>query len=196
MARNEGRRRELADAGITVLAEAGARGLTHRAVDRAAGVPAGTTTNYFRSRAALLQGLVARIGERLAPSEAFLAERAGRAPTRALFAEYLRGIVDRLLADRDVAIALFELRLESIRRPEVAEVLAESRRAGFAADVAFNAEAGLPGGAREIALFHHAIDGLLLDRLTDPLLPDESIDDVVEALVDGLLPASGPPVAS
>ena len=39
MARNDDRRRALADAGLEVLADAGARGLTHRAVDRAAGVP-------------------------------------------------------------------------------------------------------------------------------------------------------------
>lgn len=70
----------------------------------------------------------------------------------------------------------------------VAEVLGAWPRAGFAADVEFNAAAGLPGDARHIALFHYAIDGLLLDRLTTPLMPDESLDDIVDALVDGLLP--------
>ncbi|MBD0862866.1 TetR family transcriptional regulator [Gordonia sp. zg691] len=188
MVRNDDRRRALADAGIRVLAGAGARGLTHRAVDRTAGVPVGTTTNYFRSRADLLTGLVERIGERLAPSAEFVAERAGLTPTRELFAEYLRDIVDRLLANREVTIALLELRLEGIRRPEVAEIIVEWRRAGFAGDVAFNEQAGLPGDARHIALFHYATDGLLLDQLTGPLLPDEPIDGIVAALVDGLLP--------
>lgn len=188
MARNDARRRDLADAGIRVLAESGARGLTHRAVDQAAGAPIGTTTNYFRSRSELLQGLVERIGQRLAPSQQFLDERAGRTPTRELFADYLRGIVDRLLANREVTVALFELRLESIRRPEVAEVLGDWLRAGFAADVDFNTAAGLPGSSRHIALFHYAVDGLLLDRLTTPLMPEESLDDIVAALVDGLLP--------
>lgn len=108
--------------------------------------------------------------------------------TRELFAEYLRNVVERLLAHREVTIALLELRLESIRRPEVAEVLGAWLRAGFAADVEFNAAAGLPGDARHIALFHYAVDGLLLDRLTTPLMPDESLDDIVDALVDGLLP--------
>ena len=102
MARNDDRRRALADAGLEVLADTGARGLTHRAVDRAAGVPVGTTTNYFRSRSALLTGLVERIYERLAPSDDFIAERAGRTPTRELFAEYLRNIVERLMANRTV----------------------------------------------------------------------------------------------
>ncbi|AFR46680.1 transcriptional regulator, TetR family [Gordonia sp. KTR9] len=188
MVRNDDRRRALADAGLEVLADSGARGLTHRAVDRAAGVPVGTTTNYFRSRSALLTGLVERIYERLAPSDDFIAERAGRTPTRDLFAEYLRNIVERLLADREVTIALIELRLEGIRRPEVAEIIVEWRRTGFAGDVAFNEQAGLPGSAREIALFHFAVDGLLLDQLTGPLLPDVPLDDIVDALVDGLLP--------
>ncbi|GGR26916.1 TetR/AcrR family transcriptional regulator [Agromyces mediolanus] len=188
MAKNEARRRALADAGLDVLAREGSRGLTHRAVDEAAAVPAGTTSNYFRSREALIAGLVDRIGERLAPSEADLAARAGAEPSPELFADYLRDIVRRLTSEREVTLALFELRLESTRRPELAAVLGAWQRAGFEADVAFNTGAGLPGGAREIALFHYAIDGLLLDRLTSPIDPGTSTDEVVDALVAGLLP--------
>ncbi len=180
----------LADAGLAVLARDGARGLTHRAVDREAGVPLGTASNYFRSRDALIAGLVERIGRRLAPSEEFLREREGRTPSRALFTEYLQNIAHRLLGDREVAVALFELRLESIRRPEVAALFGQWRREGFAADVAFNARAGLPGGEREIALFHYAMDGLLWDRLAGPLMPQVGTEEIVEALVDGLLPDS------
>ncbi|MGX1933897.1 TetR/AcrR family transcriptional regulator [Microbacterium resistens] len=190
MAKNDARRAALADAGLAVLAREGSRGLTHRAVDEAAGVPTGTTSNYFRSRDALMAGLFERIGARLAPTPEDLALRAGQQPSRALFADYLRDIVRRLCADREVALALFELRLESARRPELSAVLAPWLRAGFEGDVAFNETAGLPGGRREIALFHYAIDGLLLDRLTTPIEPDLPVDDVVDALVDGLLPES------
>ena len=187
MARNEARRRALADAGIAVLAREGSRGLTHRAIDEAAGVPSGTASNYFRTREALIAGLVDRIGERLAPTEADLERRSGATPSRALFADYVRDIVRRLTEEREVTLALFELRLESSRRPELAAVLSAWQRAGFEADVAFNTGAGLPGGAREIALFHYAIDGLLLDRLTTPIDPSTSTDEVVDALVAGLL---------
>lgn len=93
----------------------------------------------------------------------------------------------RLTDDRDVTLALFELRLESSRRPELAALLGAWQRAGFDADVAFNTAAGLPGGRREIALFHYAIDGLLLDRLTSPIDPDTSTDEIVDDLVTGLL---------
>ena len=53
----------IADAAVTVLARDGLRGLTHRAVDAEAGLAAGSTSNYFRSRAALLQSIVARLEE-------------------------------------------------------------------------------------------------------------------------------------
>lgn len=188
MARNEERRRLLADAGVSVLARHGARGLTHRAVDRAAEVPPGTASNYFRSRDALIAALVRRIGERLAPTPEDLAARAHQDADRELFADYLRDIVRRLTANREVTLALFELRLESSRRPEVADMLAAWRRSAFEADVAFNESAGLPGGAREIALFHYAVDGLLLDRLTTPLMPSASTDEIIDDLVAGLLP--------
>ncbi|MCS5717747.1 TetR/AcrR family transcriptional regulator [Herbiconiux sp. CPCC 205763] len=187
MAKNEDRRRALTDAGLSALARFGARGLTHRAVDQIAGVPAGTTSNYFRSRDTLIAGLVDRIGERLAPTAEDLERRASADPSPALFADYIRDIVRRLSSDREVTLALFELRLESSRRPEVAAVLGAWQRAGFEGDVAFNSEAGLPGGRREIALFHYAIDGLLLDRLTNPIDPETSTDAIIDDLVAGLL---------
>lgn len=187
MAKNETRRRAIADAGLRILAAQGSRGLTHRAVDQEAGIPVGTTSNYFRSRESLIEGLVERIGERLAPTDDDLARRAAGSPSPALFADYLRDIVRRLSDDREVTLALFELRLESSRRAELAAVLGAWQRAGFDGDVAFNSAAGLPGGRREIALFHYAIDGLLLDRLTTPIDPETSTDDIIDDLVAGLL---------
>ena len=59
MVRNDERRSALADAGIRVLADEGARGLTHRAVDAAAGTPRGTASNYFPSRDELIAALTA-----------------------------------------------------------------------------------------------------------------------------------------
>jgi hypothetical protein len=113
---------------------------------------------------------------------------AARPPSRQLFADYIRDIVTRLTAERDVTLALFELRLEAARRPELREVVGEWLRTGFAGDVEFNRAAGLPGGPAEIALFHYAIDGLLLDRLTTSIDAGTPTDEVVDRLVDGLLP--------
>ena len=58
------RRVQVLDAAIAVLGRQGVRGVTHRAVDAAAGVPLGTTSNYFRTRDALFEGVVERFAER------------------------------------------------------------------------------------------------------------------------------------
>lgn len=187
MARNDARRSTLADAGIRVLAEQGARGLTHRAVDTAAETPRGTASNYFPTRDDLVSALVDRIEERLAPDPEALAPLAGRTPDRALFADYVRDIVRRLSADPHVSLALFELRLEASRRPAVAQALGAWRQRSFEDDVAFNTSAGLPGGRTEIALFHYALDGLMFDRLTSPLDTGLPMDDVIDQFVDRLL---------
>lgn len=57
------RRKDLADAAIELLGTNGARGLSHPRVDRHAGVPAGTTSFYFRTRKALVHAAASRITE-------------------------------------------------------------------------------------------------------------------------------------
>src|SRR5690242_17791338 len=56
-----GRRETLLDAAIQVLGGQGTRALTHRAVDAAAGVPTGSTANYFPTRDALFEAIVDRV---------------------------------------------------------------------------------------------------------------------------------------
>jgi len=58
------RREALLDAAITVLGERGIHALTHRAVDATAGLPAGSTSNHFRTRDALLNAVVERFAAR------------------------------------------------------------------------------------------------------------------------------------
>ncbi len=187
MARNDERRAALADAGIRVLAEQGARGLTHRAVDARAQTPKGTASNYFPRRHDLISALVDRIEERLTPDPGVLTAMASRTPDRELFRDYLRDVVRRLRSDPHVALALFELRLEGSRRPEVASALGAWRQRMFEQDVAFNDGAGLPGGRTEIALLHFAIDGLILDQLTVPLGTGVSAEEAVDALVSRIV---------
>jgi AcrR family transcriptional regulator len=184
---NPQRRDLLADAGLRVLAEAGARGLTHRAVDRAAGVPAGTASNYFRSRDALLGGLGERIFQRLTPEPDVLAELGTREPSTDLFVDYVRDIVRRLTAAPDLTRALLELRLEGARRPELGRILGATLRRGYRDDVAFHLASGLAGGPFEIALLHYALDGLMLDLLTTSIGAEVAVDDVVRAFVTRLV---------
>lgn len=55
------RRRELCDAAIQLLADDGAKGLSHLKVDRKADVPDGTSSFYFRTRSALLRAVAERL---------------------------------------------------------------------------------------------------------------------------------------
>src|SRR5947208_1230709 len=54
----------VADTALALLAERGMRGLTHRAIDEAAGLPQGSTSNLARTRQALLELAVRRHAER------------------------------------------------------------------------------------------------------------------------------------
>jgi AcrR family transcriptional regulator len=58
------RREHLLDAAITVLGERGIHALSHRAVDAQAGLPAGSASNHFRTRDALLEAVVDRFAAR------------------------------------------------------------------------------------------------------------------------------------
>ena len=63
MARPGDRRPLITDHSIAVLAEGGARALSHQAVDRSAGLAAGSTSYYFRTRHDLVVATIGRIRE-------------------------------------------------------------------------------------------------------------------------------------
>ncbi|GAB3306540.1 TetR family transcriptional regulator [Epidermidibacterium keratini] len=185
MVANPARRVALADAAITVLGEQGARGLTHRAVDVLAGLPKGTASNYFPSRAALLLGAAERIFVRLTPEDSRVGEIEASAGDDTLV-DYVQYVLERLLAAPQLALALIELRLAAARSADVAEVIAPFLRAGLAADVEFHRTHGLSGGTDRVVLLHHLVDGLVLDRLTVPLQPDRDPADVAAEFVRAL----------
>ncbi len=127
----------IADAAIEILAERGMRGLTHRAVDEAAGLPAGSTSNHARTRAALLALTLARLTELeraifsdLSPEPGGLVETLAQMMHRALH------------RDRHVTIARYELALEATRRPELREIYDQAGRGFREPAVALFAAAG------------------------------------------------------
>ena len=120
-----GRTRQVGDAAIAVLAGQGARGLTHRAVDRAAGLPAGTTSNYARTREALLTLALARI------AELDLAEGSAGVAGSGL-ADGVARMVHRWITEpgqRQRFLARLELAFEATRRPELRAAYDEMGRA-------------------------------------------------------------------
>jgi DNA-binding transcriptional regulator YbjK len=101
----------IGDAAIEVIAAEGMRGLTHRAVDRAAGLPVGSTSYYARTRAALLELAVTRMVE---------LDNAELEPPAGGLAEFLAVTVHLAITEgRTRMLARYEFALEAVRRPEL-----------------------------------------------------------------------------
>jgi hypothetical protein len=120
-----GRAGQVADAAIAVLADHGARGLTHRAVDQAAGLPSGTTSNYARTREALLTLTLTRI------AELDLAEGAAGVAGSGLADDVARMVHQWIIEPgrRQRFLARLELAFEATRRPELRAAYDEMGRA-------------------------------------------------------------------
>jgi DNA-binding transcriptional regulator YbjK len=183
------RRDLLRDAALRVLSREGSRGLTHRAVDQEARVPTGTTSNYYRSREALLNALAERIDERLRPDDATQERLARAKPSRARYVTLMKLLVRRVLAKPELHLALIELKLEASRRPALREALRTTLARNFEADLTFHRRAKLAGGRRELVLLHAAFDGLLLDQLTtSQLASGRELIRVIREIVEAIVP--------
>ncbi|MEU5284777.1 TetR family transcriptional regulator [Streptomyces sp. CA-278952] len=174
------RRDLIADAAISTVAAAGLRGLTHRAVDAAAGLPAGSTSYYFRTRSALISACYLRLAElSVADVGRWEAEHGPPHPDSA--AEALAALLHHwLTVERDRQLARFELSLEATRRPELR---ADLQTAGLAArskaaDVL--AALGAPDPASAADLLVAWTDGLLYDRLAGATAATRPVPDVNE----------------
>ncbi|MFK0253961.1 TetR/AcrR family transcriptional regulator [Streptomyces sp. NPDC090445] len=184
MRHNPERRTALLDAAIEVLAREGSRGLTLRAVDAEAGVPTGTASNYFANRTQLLGQILHRTRERLAPDPADL-------PTPLDARVLLMLLLERMRRERSVHIAMLELRLEGIRRPELQAEMAAFQAAELEANIAWHLDAGLPGDRQGVLLLYLAMLGLIVDDLTVPtMLEAYPMAGVIDSMVERLLPES------
>ncbi|MER7843446.1 TetR family transcriptional regulator C-terminal domain-containing protein [Kitasatospora sp. NPDC096077] len=157
----------IADAAIDLIADAGLRGLTHRAVDDASGLPAGSTSNLARTRAALLELVLTRIVERETADYPVFAE-GGRSPSVVPPRELLAGITaealfQALTSGRRLTLARLELALEATRRPELRAVYDRlgARFADLAADLL--ARAGSADPERDARRLIRWCDGVLFN---------------------------------
>ena len=163
---NAARRDRLADAAVELLAREGTRGQTHRAVDSAAGEPPGTTSRYFRTRDALLQGVVERIRD-LHFADLAGAPRDPVDPTA--IADHLAGMVyQALTANRARHLAIAELFFESTRRPGLNAALAATRTAQIQLMRDIHRAAGIDVTTEQAATLVTAITGLVTIALTTP----------------------------
>ncbi|KJK33334.1 hypothetical protein UK23_46550 [Lentzea aerocolonigenes] len=173
----------ITDAAIELVAELGMRGLTHRAVDRKAGLPEGSTSAYFRTRRALIEGLVDRLAVQ-EQAEIFLdpEDPAGG----------LAKTLDSWLVERNRTLARYAAMLEATHHPELKSILVHSPRKR-AAEMA--RALGHEDPERAGAHISAFLEGLIFYRLvgggstTGPTPgTEESVQDLKKAIEKALRP--------
>ncbi|MFZ0715364.1 TetR/AcrR family transcriptional regulator [Mycobacterium sp.] len=190
------RRRELCDAAIQLLADDGAKGLSHLKVDGRAGVPDGTTSFYFRTRSALLHAVAERMVELDLATLQAVADSAGIEAGAS--ASTLAKVVIQTGEEPQLTRtkARYELTMQATRDPALAATLERATRAFTKLHHDIFVQL-LPHGAEldpavvddltNITLTF--INGLLLrlahgDRIIES---PEQLDGVLSAIVAGVL---------
>jgi AcrR family transcriptional regulator len=194
---NEQRRTQLADAGIDLLVESGVHGVTHRAVDRRADLPAGTASNYFRSREALLVAIARRVVDL---HQADMADAARAHPPSVKEGDTGDRAVDLILDSLMLAagphraryLAVFELRLESLRRPALAAAIDELMTAMTAFTAGHHTELGLGIPPATVPPMLAMYGGALFALVTGPTeaVTREAVRPLAVAIVQGGLAAA------
>lgn len=205
----------LGDTAVRLLVERGMRGLTHRAVDETAGLPAGSTSYYARTRAALLELTLARMTVLEAGEFGGVMPEPGSAPAPAAdgappdlaallpqdrdgVVELLASIVSDAIRDgRDQKIARYELALEATRRPELRGAYDDAGRTFRTAAVGIMRALGSRDPARHGRFLVMWCEGVMFDSVAgagwnEPPSRDEIAVGIGE-LLDGMLGATARP---
>lgn len=188
---NPERRTQILDAAIGILADTGVGGLTHRQVDERAGLPAGTTSNYFRTRRALLEATASRTVDLH-----WQRVEALRASIGPLTRDGVKALITRLISDPDelgappasggarrYTLARFELFMEGTRRPELRPLLGELQAAAVKSAALIFEAAGLAPEPQRLEELSRLLNGYVFSKLTMP------IEDDPAGLVERLLSA-------
>jgi DNA-binding transcriptional regulator YbjK len=186
---NQQRRNELTDAAIDIVAAHGLHGLSHRAVDERAAVPKGTTSNYFRSREALVAATLQRIVDLHFSLIADLRAKYEKRTATVTVAQLLGDVVDHALTLFPGRYrALLELALESARRPELRPEL--DRIAEEAMKLTHDAHRGdnREPSQRDIELLNAFYNGVLFTSLVMPqTLGERSPGEITRTLLETVL---------
>jgi DNA-binding transcriptional regulator YbjK len=180
---NPERRAQILDAAIGILADTGVGGLTHRQVDQRAGLPGGTTSNYFRTRQALLEATAARTVDLH-----WLRVEDLQAAIGSLTRDGIKALLTRMLSDPDeqarrYTLARFELFMEGTRRPELQPFLKDLQAAAVKSATLIFEAGGFTPEPQQMEELSRLLNGYVFSKLTMPT------DDDPAALVDRLLSA-------
>lgn len=180
MPREGSNRQRVLDAAIDLLGREGVRALTHLRIDQHAGLPKGTASNYFRTRAALLKGVV----DTMVASE--LPE-----VTHAFMPATVDDLVDEMVAlfdfmtgpNRILTSARLAMIVESSHDEELRSTLATGREVMERTVVPAFAALGAPDPQLATDALATCFEGLFLHRLARhaQIDPRRVIDLVVHA---------------
>lgn len=172
------RRTAIGDAAIVLLAEDGMRGLTHRAVDRRLSLPDGSTSYYYRTRAAL----TACAADRLVALD--LADVDGAGDARDVTQLLLHWLAP---AQRERLVARFQLFVEATRDPETRALLAGPRQAFVAHATQAMRKVGASDPKLAAVVLVSVVDGLLLNELIGEHLSADKLKRILRPLQEALL---------
>lgn len=168
------------DAAIELLGTEGTRALTHLRVDERAGLPRGSTSNHFRTRAALLEG----VSRHMVASE-LSSVRAAMEP--ASVEEFVDGLVELFEflvgPNRMVTSARMALLVEASHDVAVRAALVEGRRVMREPAVGAFEALGAPDPRLAVDTMAVCFEGLFLHELARhaEVDPRPVIDRVVRA---------------
>jgi DNA-binding transcriptional regulator YbjK len=187
-----GRRAELMDAALHVTADEGLRGLTHRAVDRRAGLPEGSCSAYLRTRQALLEALTEYIAASVAADvDALAAELATLHQTcpedHALAVAATQRMFEGWLEERDRLLARVELTMEASRNSAISQLLGACRTSLVQVVNGILSAQHRDHDARNAEALVASFDGLLLAAMLKPAAErrrflSESVTVILDAL--------------
>ena len=186
MPQNPERRTQILDAAIDILADSGVAGVTHRNIDQRAVLPAGTTSNYFRTRQALLEATAARTVD--LHWQRVDALRSAIGP---LTRDGVRALMTQMLSPdnemRRFTLARFELFMEGTRRAELQPFLQELRAAAMKSASVIFESAGFAPTPEEVDQLSTLLNGYVFSSLTLPgrAAPADVVDRLLRAFFDG-----------
>jgi DNA-binding transcriptional regulator YbjK len=175
-------------AALHVIAEQGLRGLTHRAVDRAAGLPEGSCSAYLRTREALVLAVTEYVAEHVAGHVRELAEElAGRPLDDDRAVETVTRAILRWVDEREVLVARLELTIQASRDPALAKTLGTLRKDLVDVVGSVLTARGKPHGAAAAETLVSSFDGVLIGALPRPASQRRAfVRRSIEALMAGL----------
>lgn len=172
------------DAAIELLGTEGLRALTHVRVDERAALPKGSTSNYFRTRAALMSGVVDWIAQRELPDVTATFTPASASD----FIDAMCALYEfTTTTNRTLTTARLVLFMEASHNPEVRESLSRGRAAMEASVVPALAHLGAPDPQTAATTIAACYEGLILHNIARHATTDPR--PTFELLIRAALPA-------